>query len=81
MHFDEREVGPYRIYAGAIEAPGGYVAAAVVKQLKGAEGMPEVFRDEAMSGGHRWARPEEALSYAIAKAKEVVLTQLEPVPC
>jgi hypothetical protein len=81
VHFEEREVGQYRIYAGAIEAQGGYVAAAVVKQVKGAEGSPEVFRDEAMSGGHRWEKPEQALQYAIARAKEAILPQLESVPC
>jgi hypothetical protein len=35
MHFDERNEGDYRIYAGALESPhgGGYVAAVVVNRL------------------------------------------------
>ena len=34
MHFDERDEGDYRIYAGALEAPrgDGYIAAVVVKE-------------------------------------------------
>jgi hypothetical protein len=81
VHFDEREVGAYRIYAGAIEAPGGYVAAAVVKQVKGAVGMPEVYRNEAMAGGHRFATPDEALKYALAKAKEWIEPLMELAEC
>jgi len=35
MHFDERNEGDCRIYAGALESPrgGGYVAAVVVNRL------------------------------------------------
>lgn len=81
MHFDEREVGRFRIYAGAMEAPGGYLASAAVRQIKGAVGMPEVYRNEAMSGGHRWETPQEALKYAIAKAKEEILPLMELAEC
>ena len=35
MHLDESTEGPYRIYAGALEARqgGGYIAAVVVKRI------------------------------------------------
>jgi len=76
MHFDEMNLGDYRIYAGALEAPGGYVAAVVVNRLRGVAQAPrEAYRDIAMSGGHRWARAEEALRYAMGRGAELVKTQ------
>lgn len=81
MHFDEQVVGSFRIYAGAMETLGGYMAAAVVKQMKGAEGMPEVYRNEAMAGGHRFGTPDEALKYAVTKAKEWIEPLMELAEC
>jgi hypothetical protein len=82
MHFAERNEGDYRIYAGALEAAGGYVAAVVVSRLRGVPGAPrEAFRDVAMSGGHRWPRAEEALNYAMARAREVILTETHRLAC
>lgn len=82
MHFAERNEGDYRIYAGAVEAIGGYVAAVVVSRLKGVHDAPrEAYRDVAMSGGHRWERPEEALRYAVARAREVILTETHRLAC
>jgi len=82
VHFDERNEGDYRIYAGALEAQGGYVAAVVVSRLRGVQEAPrEAFRDTAMSGGHRWERPEQALSYAVARAREVIHTEPHLLAC
>jgi hypothetical protein len=73
MHFDERDEGDFRIYAGAIESPhGGYTAAAVVKQVRGVPEAVEVLRDLHMSGGHAWDDPERALNFAMRVATEVI---------
>ncbi len=79
MIFDERTEGDYRIYAGALEAPGGqgYIAAVVVSRVRGTASVPrEAFRDDALACGHRWGSSAEALSYALNKAREVI--QREP---
>ena len=82
MNFDERNEGDYRIYAGALEAPGGYVAAAVVSRLRGIEAAPrEAWRDVSMSGGHRWPSPQDALRYALARAREVIRTEPARLAC
>ena len=75
MHFDERNVGDYRIFAGALEGPNGdgYIAAMIVQQVKGVAGRPrEILRDESLACGHRWASPADALAYAIGKAQEAI---------
>lgn len=79
MHFIEADEGDYRIYTGALEAPqgDGYVAAVIVNKVRGVHGRPlEAYRDTALAGGHRWPAPEEALNYALGRAREVLRTQL-----
>ena len=49
----------------------GYTATVVVNRPPGA---CEVYRDEVLARGHRWARPDEALAYAIGKGREFVRT-------
>lgn len=87
MHFDERSEGPYRIYAGALEAPqgDGYIAAVVVVAEPG-EGSPparrrEAWRDDSLACGHRWASPADALLYAIERAREVIRKQSRLLAC
>lgn len=78
MHFQERTEGEYRIYAGALEAPGGegYIAAVIVNRQRGGEPRArEAFRDEKLAGGHRWQTAEAALLYAIARGREIVRTE------
>ncbi len=73
MHFDERDEGDFRIYAGAIEsAHGGYTAAAVVKRIRGVPEAVEIFRDQNMSGGHAWENPERALRFAMKVATHAI---------
>jgi hypothetical protein len=73
MHFEECNEGDYRIYAGALEAQGGYVAAVVVSRWRGVTDPPrEAFRDVAMSGGHRWSSPNEALAFAVQQAQQII---------
>ncbi|HEX7383321.1 MAG TPA: hypothetical protein VF291_03350 [Burkholderiaceae bacterium] len=84
MHFDERDEGDYRIYAGALEAPrgGGYIAAVVVKRIRGArDGPREAWRDESLAGGHRWLSPHEALHYALDKARELIRCERHRLAC
>jgi hypothetical protein len=84
MTLDERDEGDYRIYAGALEGVhgDGYIAAVVVSRVRNTDRAPrEAFRDEALACGHRWARPEEALSYAIGKGREVVRTERMRLAC
>jgi hypothetical protein len=82
MHFDERNEGDYRIYAGALEAKGGYVAAVVVSRLRGVQNAPkEAFRDTAMSGGHRWGSPFEALSFAMKQAQDIIRKEPQKLGC
>jgi len=85
MHFDERNEGDYRIYAGAIEAPSGdgYLAAVVVKRIRGetTHTGAEAFRDESLACGHRWAEPEGALAYAITKALKLIRSEPAALRC
>lgn len=74
MRFQEITEGDYRIYAGAVEAPrgGGYTAAVVVSRLRGSTPPREAWRDESVACGHRWRSPEEAIGYALSRARELV---------
>ena len=75
MRFDEQTEGDYRIYVGALEAPGGhgYTAALVVSRECGKK---EAFRDESLACGHRWPSPDEAMSYALARGRDLVRKRL-----
>jgi len=86
--FDERTEGDYRIYAGALEAPRGhgYIAAVVVNRVRGVglgtDRVPrEAFRDDSLACGHRWLSPDEALSYALSKAREVIHREQHRLHC
>jgi len=74
MHFQERDEGDFRIYAGAFEAPrgNGFVASVVVYRMAPAHERREVFRDVGMFGGHRWLTSDDALRRAVKKGCEVV---------
>jgi hypothetical protein len=84
MHFDERQMGDYRIFAGALEAPkgDGYIATMIVQRVRGVPGAPrEVLRDEGLAGGHRWESAAEALAYAMGKAQEAIRKQTLLMSC
>ena len=82
MHFDERKIGDYRIYTGALEGPrgDGYIAALIVLREQGPAGAArEILRDESLACGHRWPSADAALSYAMTKAHDVIRRQA-PMP-
>jgi hypothetical protein len=68
MHFDERTIGDYKIYTGAMETPDGFIAGLAVSRLRGPAGEPEqLFFDDALDNGRTFECPGEALSYAMAR--------------
>lgn len=76
MQFQQAELGDYRIYAGAVEAApqGGYIAALVVNRRVEAAGRREreAYRDESLGCGYLWETADEALSYALTRAREMI---------
>lgn len=79
MYFDERKIGDYRVFAGALEGPqgDGYIAALVVQRKEG-HMLHEVLRDEGLACNHRWRSAAEALAYAMSKGFDVVRKQMQP---
>ena len=77
MKLQERDIGDFRIYAGALDGPrGGYTAAVEVPQLRGAGQTPRrVFSADRLSGGHRFEEPGQALRHALAIGRQAVEQQ------
>ena len=84
MRFQECHEGDYRIYVGTVEAPrgDGYIAAVVVNRVRGAEGKHrEAFRDDSLACGYRWPSPDEALHYALTRARELIRSRSQMLAC
>lgn len=84
MRFDETHEGDYRIFAGAVEAPkgDGYIAALVVNRVRGAStGHREAFRDDSLACGYRWRSADEALHYAMNRARELIRSRSQMLTC
>lgn len=90
MHFQDITEGDYRIYVGALESPlgDGYTAALVVQRERAAPGsaLPQArprdaFRDDSLACGHRWATAEDAMSYALRRARRIIRSQPEALAC
>lgn len=79
MQFEESTEGPYRIFAGALEAPRGegYIAALVVNRIdaRSPHGQ-EAFRDESLACGYQWKTARDALFYAMRRARQVISRDL-----
>jgi hypothetical protein len=73
MRFHEETEGDYRIYAGAVEAPqgAGYIAAVVVRREQ-CQPPQVAWRDDSVACGYRWASPEQAIAYALTRARELI---------
>lgn len=71
MHFLDITEGAYRIFVGALESPigDGYTAALVVAPRYGGR---DLFSDDRLACGHRWATAEDAMSYALRKGRGMV---------
>jgi hypothetical protein len=84
MFLDERSEGDYRIYVGALEAPqgGGYEASVVIYRTRGARvGAAEAYRDTRLCGGHRWESADDALQFAMARGRDMVLSRSKLLNC
>jgi len=84
MQFNESHEGDYRIFVGAVEAPrgDGYIAALVVNRVRGVVGKQrEAFRDDSLACGYRWRSPDEAINYAMNRARELIRTRSQMLAC
>ena len=84
MRFDEGLEGDYRIYVGAVEAPqgGGYIAALIVNRVRGLQGRhPEAYRDDSLACGYCWPSAEEAMHYAMTRAREMIRSRPQMLAC
>ena len=79
MRFQEAVEGEWHLYAGALESPlgDGYTAAAAVQRRGSAR---EFWRDDSLACGHRWTSADEALRYALEKARQVIRAPAAPGP-
>ena len=85
MRFNEAQEGDYRIYVGAVEAPQGeegYIAALIVNRVRDLQGRhPEAYRDDSLACGYRWDSPEEAMHYAMNRARELIRSRSQMLAC
>jgi len=83
MHFQEITEAGYRIYVGALESPvgDGYTAALVVQPADEAASPHDGFRDDSLACGHRWATAEDAMGYALRKARQFIRSSRAPAVC
>jgi len=84
MRFEECHEGDYRIFVGAVEAPrgDGYIAALIVNRVRGkVDRHPEAYRDESLACGYRWPSPDEAISYAMTRARELIRSRSQMLAC
>jgi hypothetical protein len=81
MRFQECREGEYKIFAGAVEAPrgDGYIAAMVVSRVEPRPGG--AFRDDSVACGYRWRSAEEAIAYALNRAREMVRRRSGMLTC
>ena len=85
MRFHETREGDYRIYAGALEAPRGrgWTAALVVDREPDARRgqRREAYRAASLACGYRWPTPDEALRYAVGRARELIRSRSPQLSC
>jgi hypothetical protein len=84
MRFDECREGDYRIFVGAMEAPGGdgYTAALVVERVQNVRNAKaEAYRDESLACGYRWPSADAAMTYAMNRAREMVRNGSPALAC
>ncbi len=75
MILQERTWGEHHVYAGAIESLRGGYTAAIIIQRRAGKTQQEVFRDDTLACAYRWRTAQEAIDYAINRAREVLNRQ------
>jgi hypothetical protein len=84
MQFDECREGDYRIFVGALDAPGGqgFTAAVVVNRVAAPPARERIaYRDDSIACGYRWASAEEAIAYAMQRARDLVRKRSTMLSC
>jgi hypothetical protein len=85
MRFNECHEGDYRIFVGAVEAPQGegYIAALIVNRVRGEVSGKhrEAFRDDSLACGYRWRSADEAIQYAMNRARELIRSRSRVLTC
>jgi hypothetical protein len=84
MKFEETCEGDYRIFVGALESPkgDGFIAALIVNRVRGPkDSLREAFRDDSLACGYRWRTADEAMHYALNRARELVRSRSEMLTC
>jgi hypothetical protein len=84
MQFTQWREGDYSIFVGALEAPRGvgYIAAVVVtRATEGPARGREAYRDDNLACGHRWRSAEEAMAYAMQRARDLVRRRSPMLSC
>lgn len=73
MYADEADAGDYRTCAAAAEVPEhGYIAALVVKRIRGLGATREVHREECLASGYAWPTARQPLDFAMRSGQDVV---------
>jgi len=70
----DADAGDFRIRAGAIEQPFGYVASVVILHKDGQQ--REAWRDDKLAGGFAWSTPGEALRFALNSGRDAVMCSI-----
>lgn len=87
MRFEDTQEGDYRIFVGALEAPrgDGYIAAVVVNRVRNVStqqsSQREAFRDDSLACGYRWRSADEAINYAMNRARELIRSRSGQLAC
>jgi hypothetical protein len=83
MIVTESNEGAYRIYAAAIrgEDPGDGFSAAVVIARRELLPLGEALRDLDIGAGRRWSDSDEALQFAVGRARAVNSTEPHRLAC
>jgi len=78
MHFEQQDIGDYRIYTGATESRGGgYTAGVAVEQVRNVLHPPRrVYFNDHLSGGHLFATAEAALKFAMDVGQQAVRLEI-----
>lgn len=73
MEMQQRQIGAFRIFAGALDIlAGGFIAAVEVHRIREGGAAEVVFSSEGISGGHRFETAALALRHALDVGHQAV---------